>query len=546
MVSDDSADGSPLSRVGACRARPATRRERERLLLDRRPRSGTCATGIPPVPGGSAADRHAPAVVQPRTWATTWVTLPTGTDPLDGGVQRRPRTSFGAVDHRLPVAEPRRGLGARRGPPRAAARAFPARTPTASVGHVEPAAADHPQGRQEQEGRDVGRGPDPRRRRVDRHRRQPRPADGTDADAFGQQRGAKGAVYLGTIGHPTNEDVDTLWWFDGDETWYPTGLRNHADGVPAPVTAIVCDPAFPDEVYVGTTVGVWRGARTLHGSDPPTWDWAAAAERPARGRGRGPRHSSPTAGCGCCGPPSPRAACGSCGSTSPTSSTAPTCAPTTTTCATATDAVETQARRRDAALVARQPRRAAAGGAAATCRAPASLPWTSCDGRRHRRDAAAPLPGRAAVADRRPALPGDRRVGHLLRGGAARQRRAGRRVRRGQHRRGLLERRAGRRRTPPPSRGARRCRPRPTCTTSRRRSSRATVDAPSRAALPARPAKVDVVVHHRGLDPLDGADVRVTLLQWIDPRPRNRAKHDDATDVVRRRTCRGPAPSTTC
>ncbi len=47
--------------------------------------------------------------------------------------------------------------------------------------------------------------------------------------------------------------------------------------------------------------------------------------------------------------------------------------------------------------------------------------------------------------------------------------------------------------------------------------------------LPARPAKVDVVVHHRGLDPLDGAGLRVTLLQWRDPRTRNRAKHDDVT-----------------
>ena len=62
--------------------------------------------------------------------------------------------------------------------------------------------------------------------------------------------------------------------------------------------------------------------------------------------------------------------------------------------------------------------------------------------------------------------------------------------------------------------------------------------------LPARPAKVDVVVHHRGLDPLDGAGVRVTLLQWRDPR---RATGPSTTTSPRGRspgpwTSRGPAP----
>jgi hypothetical protein len=92
-------------------------------------------------------------------------------------------------------------------------------------------------------------------------------------DANGLQRGPKGAVYLGTAGHPTNEDVDTLWWFDGTETWHPTGLR--AEGVPAPVTAVLTDRADPDVVYVGTTVGVWRGTRTLAQGRPPDWVWEA-------------------------------------------------------------------------------------------------------------------------------------------------------------------------------------------------------------------------------------------------------------------------------
>ncbi len=90
-------------------------------------------------------------------------------------------------------------------------------------------------------------------------------------DAGGAQHGTKGAVYLGTAGHPDKPDVDTLWWFDGTSQWHKTGLR--PEGVPAPVTAVLCDPANPDHVYVGTTVGVWRGTRTLAGGNPPDWVW---------------------------------------------------------------------------------------------------------------------------------------------------------------------------------------------------------------------------------------------------------------------------------
>ena len=86
-------------------------------------------------------------------------------------------------------------------------------------------------------------------------------------------RGTRGALYLGTIGSAANTEVDTLWWFDGTSRWYATGLRR--DGVPAPVTAIVCDPAFPDEVYVGTTIGVWKGVRTQVGDAAPAWTWHA-------------------------------------------------------------------------------------------------------------------------------------------------------------------------------------------------------------------------------------------------------------------------------
>lgn len=85
-------------------------------------------------------------------------------------------------------------------------------------------------------------------------------------------RGTRGALYLGTVGKPGATNVDTLWWFDGGERWFATGLR--ASGVNAPVTSIVCDPAFPDEIYVGTTIGVWKGLRDLSNPSVPTWAWS--------------------------------------------------------------------------------------------------------------------------------------------------------------------------------------------------------------------------------------------------------------------------------
>jgi hypothetical protein len=89
-------------------------------------------------------------------------------------------------------------------------------------------------------------------------------------DAPGVLHGPKGAAYLGALGDPDDAAVDTLWWFDGTDTWHPTGLRGE---VQAPVTAVRCDPRRPDDVYVGTTIGVWHGVRHL--ADPPRWDWAA-------------------------------------------------------------------------------------------------------------------------------------------------------------------------------------------------------------------------------------------------------------------------------
>lgn len=94
-----------------------------------------------------------------------------------------------------------------------------------------------------------------------------------DLDAGGARQGARGAFYLGTIGRRDQAAVDTLYWFDGGTTLHATGLRSEAGGVPAPVTAIAPDPGAPGTVYVGTTVGVWRGVRTVAGG-VPDWTWS--------------------------------------------------------------------------------------------------------------------------------------------------------------------------------------------------------------------------------------------------------------------------------
>lgn len=91
---------------------------------------------------------------------------------------------------------------------------------------------------------------------------------------------ARAALYLGSVGHPSDAAVDTLWWHDGASAWVPTGLRargNAGQPLPAPVTAILVDPALPEEVWVGTTVGVVHGVRSAVASPPtgsPPWQWA--------------------------------------------------------------------------------------------------------------------------------------------------------------------------------------------------------------------------------------------------------------------------------
>jgi hypothetical protein len=80
----------------------------------------------------------------------------------------------------------------------------------------------------------------------------------------------------------TSNPLEPLWWFDGTGVWYPSGLGTlppDGPGVRVPaysVTVDTVDPPEPGVVYVGTEVGVWRGALTIT-AGVPAWDWAALA-----------------------------------------------------------------------------------------------------------------------------------------------------------------------------------------------------------------------------------------------------------------------------
>ena len=101
--------------------------------------------------------------------------------------------------------------------------------------------------------------------------------------------GAHGSCYvatIGDIGSGAGHEIDTLWWYDGDGHFVPTGLRrNHPRGVwtggriTAPAQSVVVDPTDSAIVYVGTSVGVIQGSFTLvdngAGVMEPHWAWTA-------------------------------------------------------------------------------------------------------------------------------------------------------------------------------------------------------------------------------------------------------------------------------
>lgn len=94
-------------------------------------------------------------------------------------------------------------------------------------------------------------------------------------------RGDHGSCYVATTGFAEYQNdavvewdrMDTLWWYDGTDTWHPTNLRNDANGAEAPAFAVVCDPEDPNIVFVGTAIGVFRGELTFEGATP-SWSWA--------------------------------------------------------------------------------------------------------------------------------------------------------------------------------------------------------------------------------------------------------------------------------
>jgi hypothetical protein len=107
----------------------------------------------------------------------------------------------------------------------------------------------------------------------------PAPGMVSDLCVHDPDRGTLGSVYVSATGDAAYE---TLWFFDGTNSWYPTGLRNKlaawttpADRVTSPALGVVVDPQHRDVVYVATAVGVVRGTLTIGGTPAaPTYSWA--------------------------------------------------------------------------------------------------------------------------------------------------------------------------------------------------------------------------------------------------------------------------------
>jgi hypothetical protein len=126
----------------------------------------------------------------------------------------------------------------------------------------------------------------------------PVPGAVSDVAVHDPNRGALGSCYVSTTGGvpfgagTPGARQDTLWFFDGDGTWVPTGLRTvnprgtwpdlpglpagRTSRVTAPALGVVVDPDDRSKVYVATSVGVVRGTLTIgaDGSGNPTYAWA--------------------------------------------------------------------------------------------------------------------------------------------------------------------------------------------------------------------------------------------------------------------------------
>jgi hypothetical protein len=83
-------------------------------------------------------------------------------------------------------------------------------------------------------------------------------------------RGTRGSLYLALNGDLAAEDSDQLWWFDGTDRWFRTGLRARTT---AAAIAVAVEPGHPETVYVGTTIGVFRTTISFTGNDPLFQPW---------------------------------------------------------------------------------------------------------------------------------------------------------------------------------------------------------------------------------------------------------------------------------
>ena len=95
-----------------------------------------------------------------------------------------------------------------------------------------------------------------------------------DLAVHDQTAGPHGSFYVAT-----SNPREPLWWFDGTGVWFPSGLGTlppDGPGVRVPAYSVTVDPLELGVVYLGTAVGVWRGALTIT-AGVPAWDWTAMA-----------------------------------------------------------------------------------------------------------------------------------------------------------------------------------------------------------------------------------------------------------------------------
>jgi len=103
-------------------------------------------------------------------------------------------------------------------------------------------------------------------------------AEWSDIAVHDPARNARGSFYVATTSTRDDDNMDTLWWFDGANKWFSTGLRDEGTAAPAYAVAVDHDPAGEiGTVYVGTAVGVWKGELDDAGP-PPQWDWTALTD----------------------------------------------------------------------------------------------------------------------------------------------------------------------------------------------------------------------------------------------------------------------------